>query len=78
MSTSIELKNQVIEKIKSADDKLLLMIKALVESYQEEEMGVSEMHKEILEERLKFHQENPQDGKSWEEIKVSIMQEYGL
>lgn len=78
MSTSIELKNQVIEKIKSADDKLLRMIKALVESYQEEEMGVSEMHKEILEERLKFHQENPQDGKSWEEIKVSIMQEYGL
>ena len=72
MTTSIELKNQVIEKIKSADDKLLRMIKALVESYQEEEMGMSEMYKEILEERLKFHQENPQDGKSWEEIKQTF------
>lgn len=78
MSVAVELKNQVIEKINSADDKLLRMIKALVESYQEEEIGLSKAHKEILEERLKFHQENPKDGKSWEEIKVSLTQEYGL
>jgi len=78
MSVAVDLKNQVIEKIHSADDKLLRMIKALIESYQEEEIDLSEAHKEILEERLKFHQENPEDGKSWKEIKDSLMQEYGL
>lgn len=77
MSVAIDLKAQIIEKINLADDKLLRMINALVESYQEEEIGLSQAHKEILDERLKFHHENPDDGKSWEEIKASLMRGYG-
>ncbi|NGF55887.1 addiction module protein [Parapedobacter sp. SGR-10] len=78
MGVTIDLKKQIVEKINSADDKLLRMINALVDSYQEEEVGLSPVHKEILDERVKFHHEHPNDGKSWEEIKNSLMQKYDL
>ncbi|HMR20285.1 MAG TPA: addiction module protein [Sphingobacterium sp.] len=54
------------------------MIIVLVESYQEEDVGMSQAHKEVLDERMKFHHENHNDGKSWEETKNSLMQDYGL
>ena len=46
---SLDLKENVLAYINSADERLLKMIKALVESYQEtnEHPGLSEAHKKL-------------------------------
>ncbi len=35
-------------------------------------------HKVFLDERLKDHQENPQAGKSWQAVKATIQNKYGV
>ncbi|MCV9388270.1 hypothetical protein [Reichenbachiella ulvae] len=74
-------KPQRIEQITTylqtqADDRFINliygMIKAEVENAPDE---LSEEVKQILDERLLIHQKNPSVGKSWEEIKVSLLGE---
>lgn len=38
------------------------------------EEGLSQACRNILDERLKYHKENPNDGKSWEEIKAAFLE----
>lgn len=70
MSTT-DLKKSVLNSIDNADERLLKMIKDLVETYQEEEVDYEtpQWHKEILEDRLKIYKMNPDDLVSWEDIK---------
>lgn len=70
-----ELKETVIKSLENADDRLLKMIKALIESYNEEEIKPSplneEKYKEIDLHREKYW-EDPEDTYTWEEVKESI------
>lgn len=68
------LKNTVLEYIHNADDRLLKMIKALVESYQEEEVNpdVSEDHYKEVDRRREEYLADPEDSYTWEEVKESI------
>ncbi len=70
MSTT-DLKKSVLNSIDNADERLLKMIKYLVETYQEGEVDYEtpQWHKEILEDRLKIYKMNPDDLVSWEDIK---------
>ena len=76
---TVDLKKNVLDYVKNADDRLLRMIKALVESYQEtdEHPGLSEAHKKILDERLADHKENPDSGREWSEVKSELGAKYG-
>ncbi len=79
MSVEVELKNQIIEKIHSADDKLLRMIKALVESYQEEDdFELNEAQKAELERRLEKHEKGEMEFSSWEDVKGRLFKQYGV
>lgn len=74
---TIKIKNRIRNYIEHADEYILKIIHIIIESQTEEE-GLTERHKEILDERLKYHKENPTEGKSWEEIQKSLQEQYGL
>lgn len=69
METTLDLKNRIKNYIENADERILKIINAIIET---EEQGLSQSHKEIIDQRLKFHKENPSDGRTWEEIKASM------
>lgn len=72
---SIEIKNRIRKYIEHADDRMLRIINAIIDT---EENELSDSHKEILDERLRAHQNNPGEGKSWEEVKSSLKKQYGV
>lgn len=69
------LKKRIHNFVEEADEQMLQLINALIDS---EETGLSSKHKRILDERLKFHALNPNDGKPWEEVRNVIAQRYGI
>lgn len=75
MDTTVDLKNRIRNYIENADERILKIINAIIET---EEQGLSQTHKDILDQRLKYHKENPSDGKTWEEIKSSLKEQHGL
>lgn len=70
-----EIKNRIRDYIEHADDRILRIINAIIDT---EENELSQAHKDILHERLKYHKENPEDGKSWEEVKSLLTKKYGV
>lgn len=83
METTIKLRERVMRRISSADDKLLRMMEALAESYEAEETGTEaalaeESFQDLLDERIACHKTNPSDGNTWEAIKTSLKQRYGI
>jgi hypothetical protein len=77
MDTTVDLKNRIKNYIENADERILKIINAIIET-ETEEQGLSQAHKDILDQRLKYHKENPSDGKTWSEIKESLKAQYGL
>ena len=73
----------ITEKIpglqKLSDPEKLLLINELWDSLAEgkDTLPVPESHKRILDERLREHEENPEEGSSWEEVKSRIRIESG-
>ncbi len=70
-----ELKETVIKSLENADERLLKMIKALVESYNEEEAYPSTLNEEyyrIINRRRMEYLEDPEDIYTWEEVKENI------
>lgn len=76
---TLELKKNVLNYIESADDRLLKLIKALIETYQEEENNyeISEEHQKILDRRLEDHKASPHAGKDWKVFKPELRKKYG-
>lgn len=77
MGTTVDLKDKIRNYIENADERILKIINAIIEA-ETEEQELSQAHKDLLDERLKYHKENPSDGKTWEEVKSSLKTEYGL
>ena len=76
---TLDLKKSVLTYIDNADDRLLKLIKALVETYQEEENNyeISEEHQRVLDQRLADHKANPDAGKDWKVLKPELRKKYG-
>jgi len=74
-----DLKKSVQDYIDNADERLLKLIKVLVETYQEGETDyeISEEHKKILDQRLADHKADPETGKDWTELKSELRTKYG-
>lgn len=69
----------IIEKIpelkKLSNPEKLLLINELWDSLslQEDALPVPESHKKILDERLRDHEANPEQGSAWKEVKSRIL-----
>ena len=71
METS-ELKNTVLNHVKSADEELLKLMKALAESYESQgssDFSLSENQYKILGERRRAHLAGESESLSWEQVK---------
>lgn len=68
---TVELRNTVKEYIKTADVRLLKMMKALAESYQndEQELTLSEEQYQIIDKRREAHLNNDSKSLSWDDVK---------
>lgn len=68
---AIDLRNTVKEYINTADVRLLKMMKALAESYQndEKELLLSKEQYEMIDKRRKAHLNGESKSHSWEEVK---------
>ena len=65
---ALELRNLISEYISTADERLLRMVKAIMESYHEEEFNLSEKHYEILDERKELHENGESQSFTWQEV----------
>jgi len=75
---TVDLKKSVLTYIDHADERLLKMIKALVESYQEDQTyELTDAQKTLLDERIASHKANPDSGTSWDELKSELRSKYG-
>lgn len=76
---TLDLKKSVLSYIDNADDRLLKLIKALVETYQEDEINpeIPEEHRKLLDQRLADHRADPEAGKDWEILKSGLSSKYG-
>tara|TARA_R100000789_G_C2961265_1_gene138007 strand:+ start:115 stop:396 length:282 start_codon:yes stop_codon:yes gene_type:complete len=68
---SIDLRNTVREYIDKADIRLLKMIKALAESYQndEQEITLSEEQYQMIDKRKEAHVNEESNTLTWEQVK---------
>lgn len=74
---SVEIKNQIRNYIEHADERVLRLIHAIIESESEDGVLTKEQ-KNVLDARLAYHTENPEEGKNWTEVREAIKKEYGL
>ena len=72
---AIQLKERIKNYIERADERMLKIINAIIEADENEGF---DPQKEILEERLKYHQEHPKEGKTWGEVQDFLKGKYGL
>ncbi len=68
---TIDLRNTVKEYIRTADVRLLKMMKALAESYQNDqnELSLSEEQYQIIDKRREAHLNNTSKSYTWQEVK---------
>lgn len=68
---TIDLKKSVLEYVNTADVRLLKMIKALAESYEndKQETSLSNEHYKILEQRREAHLQGKSKSLTWEQVK---------
>ena len=79
MDTTLELKNRIKKFVETADERILKIFNAIIDSESDsEDFVLSQEQKNILGQRLKFHEDNPSDGKTWDEVKDSLKAKYGL
>jgi len=77
MDNTLDLKKRIHEFIDRADERILRIINAIIATEENPE-ELSNEHKEILDQRLQQHTENPNSGKSWDTVKNSLKDKYGL
>ena len=68
---TIDLRNTVQQYINTADVRLLKMIKALAESYQndEQELTLSEEQYKLIDKRREAHLKGESESFTWEQVK---------
>ncbi|MDR6404656.1 MULTISPECIES: addiction module protein [Chryseobacterium] len=77
MDNTLDLKKRIHEFIDRADERILRIINAIIATEENPE-ELSHEHKEILDQRLQQHKENSDSGKSWDNVKNSLKDKYGL
>jgi len=74
-----ELREKWIETIGKVDERFLLMVDDLYDSYLKgNEIDLTDEHKQLLDTRLLKHNKNPDSGKEWSILNKEIYSKYGL
>lgn len=57
-----------------ADDRFINLIYGMIKAERENDTyELPDSHKQILDQRLANHEKNPSSGRSWEEVKASLL-----
>ncbi len=72
--SALDLRNTVKEYVNTADIRLLKMIKALAESYQndEQELRLSEEQYKMIDKRREGHLKGENKSFTWEQVKQNV------
>ncbi|WP_346986439.1 addiction module protein [Chryseobacterium sp. POE27] len=76
MESTVDIRKRIHEFIDHADERILRIINAIIMTEENDELPSH--HTEILDQRLAKHQENPNSGKPWNDVKNSLKEKYGL
>lgn len=68
-TTISNLKKKIKQYIDEADDRVLNIFNAIIDK-ENEHLAWDDPVENILKKRLKYHIENPSDGKSWDKLKI--------
>ncbi len=74
---SSDIKTRIHSYIDQADDRMLRIFNAIIESESIDDV-ISKAHKKILDDRLQQHRENPEEGKPWAEVRSLLKDKYGV
>ena len=66
---ALELRNLISEYVSTADERLLKIVKAVMESYHEDELTLTEDQYKILDQRRERHLKGESTSFTWEEVK---------
>lgn len=66
---ALELRNLISEYVNTADERLLKIVKAVMESYREDEFTLTEEQYKILDQRRERHLKGESKSFTWEEVK---------
>ncbi|WP_241507326.1 hypothetical protein [Aquimarina sediminis] len=66
---ALELRNLISEYVNTADERLLKIVKAVMESYREDELTLTEEDYKILDQRRERHIKGESKSFTWEEVK---------
>lgn len=73
---ALELRNKLINLIKTADVSSLKRIESLL--VEKSNSNISDEHKLILDKRIELHRSNPSTGKSLKIVKEELEAKYGV
>lgn len=68
---SAQIKDELHQFIDRADERVLNLMYGMMKA-DGDEFIVSESHREILDERLFAHTQNPEAGSSWSDVRTRI------
>lgn len=74
---SSDIKTRIHSYIDQADDRMLRIFNAIIESESIDNV-ISKAHKKILNDRLQQHSKNPEEGKPWTEVRGLLKDKYGV
>jgi len=74
---SSDIKTRIHNYIDQADDRMLQIFNAIIDS-ESIEYDISKEEKKILDSRLQQHLENPEEGKLWTEVRSLLKVKYGV
>ena len=66
---ALELRDLISQYVSTADERLLKIVKAVMESYHEDELTLTEEQYKILDERRERHLKGESKSFTWEEVK---------
>lgn len=65
--------------LQTQKESLIIKLRKVFEEEQElPSYEIPESHKAILDKRLAAHEANPNDGRSWKDVKTDLKAKYGL
>ena len=70
------LKLDIATQLSESDVELVVVINPVNPDYQKE--GLSELEITMIEERWEEYQKNPDNSKTWAQVKASITKKYGV
>lgn len=78
METTVDLKKRILAFVEKADESMLRILSRIIDAEKVDDFELSDELKEILQQRLQQHREDPTSGKSWTETKQALKKEYDL